>query len=127
MATATFVKEGRGVTTGIYNAPGAVAADEIVIAGDAGAVSVGVAREATAAAGPVVVAFGGVWSFPKVSGAVIKAGESVNWDADAEAVDDNQATPATDDAAGFARAIEDAGSGTTTVKVELLGPVALTA
>lgn len=61
----------------------------------------------------------GVYSVPKVSAAVIAAGESVIWDASAAAFDDNLATPATGDVSGCCVAVEAAGNGVTTVKVKL--------
>lgn len=60
----------------------------------------------------------GVYVLPKVSGAVINAGERVLWDANVAAVDDDQATPASGDfLCGIAW--ESRGSGTTTIKVKI--------
>lgn len=120
MATATYLKDGLGPLTVVYAATGAVAIDEIIVAGTNGAISVGVAREACTAAQDITVDIGGCYTFPKVSGAVIKAGETVDWDASAGAVDDNQATSATGDVADFGIALADAGNGATTVKVQLM-------
>lgn len=61
----------------------------------------------------------GVWELPKVSAAVIGAGETVNWDTSAGAFDDNQATPATGDLTDGCVAVEAAGNGDTTVKVKI--------
>lgn len=64
----------------------------------------------------------GVFSVPKVSAAVIAAGENLTWDVSAGAFDDNAATPATGDVTGPpAVAIEAAGNGVTTLKVKFTG------
>lgn len=68
------------------------------------------------------VAVDGVFSVPKVSGAVIKAGESLTWDASAAAFDDNLATPATGDITGAASmAFQDAGNGVLVLNVKFTG------
>lgn len=72
------------------------------------------------------VAVRGVFRVPKVSGAVIKAGESLTWDVSAASgagsFDDNAATPATGDVTGAAAvAFEDAGNGDTTLAVMFTG------
>lgn len=64
----------------------------------------------------------GVFTVPKVSGAVIANGESLLWDASAAAFDDNLATPATGDVGGPpAVAHEAAGNGVTSLKVLFTG------
>jgi len=64
----------------------------------------------------------GVFSVPKVSGAVIAAGESLTWDASVAAFDDNAATPATGDVTGAAaHAFEAAGNGATVLAVKFTG------
>lgn len=64
----------------------------------------------------------GVFSVPKVSGAVIAQGESLTWDASAGAFDDNLATPAAGDITGAAAlAFESAGNGVTTLRVKFTG------
>jgi predicted RecA/RadA family phage recombinase len=64
----------------------------------------------------------GVFTCPKVSAAVIKAGESLTWDVSAGAFDDNAATPATGDVTGApAVAFADAGAGATTLLVKFTG------
>lgn len=64
----------------------------------------------------------GVFSVPKVSGAVIAQGESLTWDASAAAFDDNAATPATGDVTGPpAVAFESAGNGVTSMLVKFTG------
>lgn len=122
MATATY-RRGE-VRTVKYTAPAAVAVDEIVIMGlvDAKKSSVGVARSAIASGAVGIVAGSGVFEFPKVSAAVIKAGESVNWDSSAAGVEDNAHITAAGDVAQFGKAMEDAGSGATTVLVEISEP-----
>jgi predicted RecA/RadA family phage recombinase len=64
----------------------------------------------------------GVFTVPKVSGAVIAQGESLTWDVSAGAFDDNLATPATGDVTGApAVAAEAKGAGTTTIAVRFTG------
>jgi predicted RecA/RadA family phage recombinase len=64
----------------------------------------------------------GVFTVPKVSGAVILKGERLTWDASAAAFDDNAATPATGDVTGEgAVAWEDAGNGVTSFDVKFTG------
>lgn len=69
-----------------------------------------------------MVANTGVFTVPKVSGAVIAQGERLVWDASAAAFDDNLATPATGDVSGEAAvAFEAAGNGVTSMKVRFTG------
>lgn len=64
----------------------------------------------------------GVFEVPKVSGAVIAAGESLVWDVSAGAFDDNLATPAAGDISGPpAVAVEAAGNGVTSINVLFTG------
>lgn len=59
---------------------------------------------------------------PKVSAAVIAAGETVIWDVSAGEFDDNAATPATGDVSGAAARAVEAGVNTqTTLRVKLTG------
>lgn len=68
------------------------------------------------------VAVDGVFAVPKVSAAVIAAGESLTWDASAAAFDDNAATPAAGDITGAAAvAFQAAGNGVTTLNVKFTG------
>ena len=68
------------------------------------------------------VAIEGVYTVPKVSGAVIAQGESLTWDVSAGAFDDNAATPATGDVTGAAAvAAEAAGNGVTLINVKFTG------
>lgn len=64
----------------------------------------------------------GVFTVPKVSGAVIAQGERLVWDASAAAFDDSVATPATGDVSGeSAVAWEAAGNGVTELQVRFTG------
>lgn len=119
MATATY-KRGE-IRTIKYLAGADVAVDEIVVCGviDAKPCHVGVAREAIANGETGIVAVSGVFEVPKVSGAVIKAGESVCWDASAGAVDDNAATTGAGDVANFGIAMADAGNGVTVIDIDI--------
>lgn len=75
---------------------------------------------ANAATGSVQIR--GVFEVPKVSAAVIAAGESLVWDASAAAFDDNAATPASGDISGPpAVAVEAAGNGVTLINVLFTG------
>jgi predicted RecA/RadA family phage recombinase len=68
------------------------------------------------------VAIEGVFDVPKVSGAVIAAGESLTWDVSVGKFDDNAASPATGDVTGAAAvAFEAAGNGVTTIAVKFTG------
>jgi predicted RecA/RadA family phage recombinase len=122
MALATY-KRGE-IRTIKYTAGADIAVDQIVICGviDAKKCRVGVAREAIASGDTGIVAVAGVWEFPKVSGAVVKAGEAVNWDASEGAVDDNAHTTAAGDVAQFGAAMWDAGSGVTVLDVDIAEP-----
>lgn len=82
----------------------------------------GVCTDAIANGATGSVALTGVFTVPKVSAAVIAAGESLTWDASAAAFDDNLATPATGDITGAAAvAFEAAGNGVTSLKVKFTG------
>ena len=122
MALATY-KRGE-VRTIKYTAGADIAVDQIVVCGVivAKKCRVGVAREAIAHGATGIVAVSGVWEFPKVSGGVIKAGESVNWDASEGAVDDNAHTTGAGDVAQFGAAMQDAGSGVTVLDVDIAEP-----
>lgn len=121
MATAQYLKDGLGPLTVDYLTGAAVAIDEVLTVGTNGAVSIGVARQvATASGETITVDIGGCYVFPKVSAAVIKAGETVDWDSSLGAVEDNQSTLATGDVGDFGVALADSGNGETTVKVQLI-------
>lgn len=122
MATATY-KRGE-IRTITYLAGADIVVDQIVICGvvDGKKCRVGVAREAIANGSTGIVAISGVWEFPKTSGGVIKAGESVNWDSSAGTVDDNAHTTGAGDVGQFGAAMADAGNGTTVVDVDIAEP-----
>lgn len=118
MATATYVKgEKRTIQ---YLAAADIVVDQIVVCGATAPVSVGVACQAIADTETGIVDIAGVYDMPKVSAGVIKAGEAVDWDATLSAIDDNQSTLASGDVGNCGVAMEDAGNGDTTVKVQLL-------
>lgn len=99
-------------------ASGAIASGEVVVMGNI----LGVALDdiANTETGPVQIK--GVFTVPKVSGAVIAQGESLTYDISAEAFDDNSATPATGDVTGAAAvAAVAAGDGATTMQVLFTG------
>jgi predicted RecA/RadA family phage recombinase len=122
MATAIF-KRGE-VRTALYTAGADIAINEVVILGvvDAKKCHVGVARQAIASGDTGIVAVTGVFEFAKVTGAVIKAGESVNWDSSAGAVEDNAHTTGAGDVAQFGTALADAGSGVLVLDVDIAEP-----
>jgi predicted RecA/RadA family phage recombinase len=102
-----------------YTAGGTIAVDDILVVGTNSKACIGVAMEAMTSGDVGMVDIAGCYRMPKVSGAVIKAGETVDWDVSAGEVDDNQATSASGDVADFGVALEDAGNGVTTIKVML--------
>lgn len=122
MATATF-KRGE-IRTAKYTAGADIVVDQIVVLGvvDAKKCRIGVAREAIANGETGIVAVSGVFEFPKVSGAVIKAGEAVNWDSSEGKVDDNAHTTGAGDVAQFGAAMVDAGNGVTVLDVDIAEP-----
>lgn len=84
--------------------------------------TLGVALVDIASTATGAVAVTGVFTVPKVSGAVIAAGERLVWDVSATAFDDSAATPATGDVSGeSAMAWEAAGSGVTSIAVRFTG------
>lgn len=96
----------------------AVAAGQVVAIGQI----LAVALVAIAAGATGSVKTRGVFTVPKVSTAVIAAGESLLWDVSAGKFDAKSATPATGDISGApAYAVEAAGNGATTLKVKLTG------
>ena len=117
MASATYIK-GEKLTVA-YTAGGTIAVHDILVVGTNSKACVGVAQEGMVSADVGVVDICGCYSMPKVSAAVIKAGETVDWDVSAGEVDDNQATSASGDVADFGVALEDAGNGKTSLKVAL--------
>ena len=110
-----YVQEGDVIQ---YTAGANIAAGAVVAIGQIlGVALVDIANGETGS-----VAIEGVFSVPKVSGAVIAQGESLTWDVSAGAFDDNAATAATGDITGApAVAFEAAGNGVTTLKVRFTG------
>jgi predicted RecA/RadA family phage recombinase len=99
-----------------------VAAGTVVAIGNI----LGVVQADIEASATGTVAIEGVYTVPKVSGAVIAQGESLVWDVSANsnagAFDDNAATPATGDISGPpALAYEAAGAGVTSFRVKFTG------
>jgi predicted RecA/RadA family phage recombinase len=122
MAKATY-KRGE-IRTAVYTAGADIAVDDIVVLGviDAKKCKVGVARQAIANGATGIVAVSGVFEFPKVTGAVIKAGEAVTWDSDPGAVEDNAHVTGAGDVAQFGTAMVDAGSGVLVIDVDITEP-----
>lgn len=100
------------------NGGSAVSSGDVVVIGQIlGVALVDIANGATGA-----VAIEGVYTVPKVSGAVIAQGESLSWDVSAVGFDDNAASPATGDVTGApAVAAEAAGNGVTSIAVKFTG------
>ncbi|NMG56520.1 capsid cement protein [Aromatoleum aromaticum] len=106
-------------------ATAAIAVGEVVRVGNL----LGVAPAAIASGATGEIDIEGVFVVPKVSGAVIAAGETLTWDASAAAFDDNAAVAASGDITGAAAvAFEAAGAGVTSIAVKFTGvPGTLTA
>jgi predicted RecA/RadA family phage recombinase len=122
MAKATY-KRGE-IRTALYTAGADIAVDDIVVLGviDAKKSRVGVARQNIASGETGIVAVSGVFEFPKITGAVIKAGESVNWDSNPGGVEDNAHVTGAGDVAQFGCALHDAGSGVLFIDVDITEP-----
>jgi predicted RecA/RadA family phage recombinase len=122
MATATY-KRGE-IRTVKYLAVATIVVDQIIIGGvvDAKKCHVLVAREAGVSGDTIICAASGVFEFPKVSAAVIKAGESVNWDSSEAGIEDNAHATGAGDVAQFGMACADAGSGVTVLDVDIAEP-----
>ena len=114
----------QGVNVVDHTAAAAISSGDCIVLGAAGNVSLGVALTDIANGAVGAVAIRGTFTLTKVSGAVIAQGETVNWDVSAAsgagAVDDNAATAATGDIEDFGVAMEAAGSGVTSIAVQLL-------
>lgn len=109
-----FVQEGQ--TLNYANASGStISAGSVVVIGNQ--IGVAVNDIADGASGPL--AMEGVFSLPKVSGAVIAQGEDVAWDVSAGKFDDNLMTPASGDITGACTAWEAAGNGVTSLLVKI--------
>jgi predicted RecA/RadA family phage recombinase len=112
-----YVQPGK-VLTWTNGTGSAVSSGDVVAMGN----TLGVALEDIANNASGSVAIRGVYTVPKVSGAVIAQGESLTWDVSAGAFDDNAASPGTGDITGApATAAEAAGSGVTELAVLFTG------
>jgi len=123
--TAKFATYKRGeIRTAKYLAGADIAVDQIVVLGviDAKKCQVGVARQAIASGATGIVAISGVFKFPKITGAVIKAGESVNWDSNPGGVEDNAHSTGAGDVKEFGTAMVDAGDGVLVLDVDIAEP-----
>lgn len=108
------IRDGKSVQ--YTNGGSAIANGDVVIMGN----TVGVALESIAATtGVGMVGIEGVYSIPKVTGAVITIGQTVFWDVSAGNVDDNAATAAAGDIKGGMIAVESAGAGVLAIEVKL--------
>lgn len=117
--TTTYKQEGKVIQ---FTAAANIASGQVVKVGNV----LGVALVAIPNGGTGSVALEGVFSAPKVAGAVITVGQSLTWDVSANtgagAFDDNAATPAAGDVTGAAAmAFETVGSGPTTMLVKFTG------
>ncbi len=93
----------------------AVSSGQLVVAGHL----LGVALGAIAAGSTGSVAVEGVFTLPKVSGAVFAQGEKLVYDVSASSFDDSSATPAAGDITGGAVAWAAGSDGQTTAEVKL--------
>jgi len=114
-----FVQNGEVID--YVNAGAAISSDDVVVIGSNGDALLGVALVDIVNGATGAVAIDGVYTVPKVSGAVIAQGEYVMWDSSAGAFDDNAATAAAGDVSDGAVAFESAGNGVTTIKVKFPG------
>lgn len=117
--TTTFKQEGAVIQ---YTAAADIPNGKVLKIGNV----LGVALAAIPSGATGSVRLEGVFSAPKVSGAVIAQGESLTWDvsanAGAGAFDDNAAVPAAGDVTGAAAfAWEAAGNGATSLLVKFTG------
>lgn len=117
----TTLYRGEGDVIDYPNTGTAISAGDVIVLGTTIENMLGVAlTDIAATTGVGAVGIEGVFDLPKVSGAVILAGDAVFWDASASEVDDDQATKATGDfTCGVA--MESAGNGVTTIAVKLNG------
>lgn len=107
--------EQKGETLTFTNAGSAITSGDVVVVGE----QIGIAKNDIASGATGVLAMEGVFVVPKVSAAVIAAGESVIWDTSAGKFDDNAASPATGDVSGACTAWEASGNGVTTIAVKI--------
>ena len=107
------------INTVNYTAGSAISSGDVIVIGgtDAKKVRVGVALGDIASGSVGAVAITGCWTMAKVSAAVIKQGDSVNWDSSVPAVEDNAHTTAAGDVAEFGMADAAGANGDTTIAV----------
>ncbi|WP_444901335.1 capsid cement protein [Microbulbifer sp. SSSA007] len=116
MAT-NFVQDGR-LLNYTNNTSAAITSGQVLAVGAV----LGVAMDDIVVGASGVIAIEGVFTVPKVSGAVIAQGNSLTWDVSAGAFDDAAATAATGDITGpTAFAAEAAGNGATSLAVKFTG------
>ena len=114
MAT-NYVQEGNVIE---FTATQAYSSGDVVVIG--GLLGIALNNVANGAQGQAQIK--GVFSVPKVSAAVIAAGESLTYDVSASEFDDDQATAAAGDITGPAAvAVEAKGNGDTTISILLTG------
>jgi len=90
--------------------------------------AIGIALAGGGSGDVIPVALEGVFTGPKVSGAVFVVGEKLIWDSSAGAFDDSAATPASGDITGGVVAVVAGGNGETTCTFKLTpGNATLTA
>lgn len=112
--TTKYVQKGDTIT--YANSTGsAITSNSVVVAGNI----IGVAITDIADGESGELATCGVYTLPKVSGAVVAQGEKLIYDVSAEAFDDSSATPATGDVTGGAVAWAAGADGETTINVLL--------
>ncbi|WP_444945644.1 capsid cement protein [Microbulbifer sp. VTAC004] len=116
MAT-NFVQDGRMLDY-TNNTSAAITSGQVLAVGAV----LGVAMDDIAVGASGVIAIEGVFTVPKVSGAVIGQGQDLTWDVSAKAFDDSAATAASGDITGAtAFAAEAAGNGATSLAVKFTG------
>lgn len=110
--TSTYVQPGATID---HVAASAISSGDVVVIGNI--LGVALADIASGATGSVAIE--GVYDLPKVTAAVIAAGEMVMYDVSTAKFDDNAATPATGDVTNAAIAVEAGTSSMTKIKVKL--------
>jgi len=120
MATAKFLKGNQTTIEYLCPTTASVVVNQIVVVGTNEPRSLGVALNAIDAATVGIVDITGCYTLPKVTGAAIKAGESVDWDASSAACEDNQSTCVTGDLANVGIALADAAAAATSTTVKVM-------
>jgi predicted RecA/RadA family phage recombinase len=124
MATAKYLRGDETTIEWLAPTTAGVAVGQIVVVGSVATTNracLGVAKNAIAANTVGIVSITGCYLFPKVTGAAIAAGETVDWDNSANAIEDQLSSCVTGDIAdcGIALAAAAAGSTSTTVPIML--------